>query len=150
MPTALSQKQTWHRMNTSLIGDTVQIGFSLNDQQMRSLDPVGIPLIITGATQANPCVLTCAGQPNTNVLCYITGVVGMTQLNSSPNATPPAFQYFNIIASSPTTVTIDIDSTAFSAYISGGMLQTVSPQNQFAEIELHGFILDVQPSQVLA
>lgn len=29
-----SQEQTWHRMNTSLIGDTVQIGFTLNDQQM--------------------------------------------------------------------------------------------------------------------
>lgn len=29
------QQQTWHRMNTSLIGDTVQIGFTLSDAQMR-------------------------------------------------------------------------------------------------------------------
>ncbi len=35
MPTAISQAQIWHRMNTSLIGDTVQIGFTLNDAQMR-------------------------------------------------------------------------------------------------------------------
>lgn len=32
-----SQQQIWHRMNTSLIGDTVQIGFTLSDSQM--LDP---------------------------------------------------------------------------------------------------------------
>ncbi len=29
------QAQIWHRVNTSLIGDTVQIGFSLSDEQMR-------------------------------------------------------------------------------------------------------------------
>ncbi len=33
--TASQQAQTWHRMNTSLIGDTVQIGFTLSDAQMR-------------------------------------------------------------------------------------------------------------------
>lgn len=33
--TALRQSQTWHRMNTSLIGDTVQLGITLNDSQMR-------------------------------------------------------------------------------------------------------------------
>ncbi len=30
-----NQQQIWHRMNTSLIGDTVQFGFTLNDTQMR-------------------------------------------------------------------------------------------------------------------
>ena len=34
-PTAASQNQIWHRINTSLIGDTVQIGFTLSDAQMR-------------------------------------------------------------------------------------------------------------------
>ena len=29
-----AQEQTWHRLNTSLIGDTVQVGLTLNDQQM--------------------------------------------------------------------------------------------------------------------
>jgi signal peptidase I len=32
------QIQTWHRMNTSLIGDTVQIGFTLSDTQMRDIN----------------------------------------------------------------------------------------------------------------
>lgn len=38
MPTAEFQSQTWHRMNTSLIGDTVQIGFTLSEEQMRNPD----------------------------------------------------------------------------------------------------------------
>lgn len=32
---ANAQSQIWHRINTSLIGDTVQFGFTLNDIQMR-------------------------------------------------------------------------------------------------------------------
>lgn len=36
MPTAFTQEQIWHRMNTSLIGDSVQIGITLNDIQMRN------------------------------------------------------------------------------------------------------------------
>lgn len=36
MPTAANQFQIWHRMNTSLIGDTVQIGITLSDAQMRN------------------------------------------------------------------------------------------------------------------
>ena len=38
MPTAVSQKQIWHRMNTSLIGESVQLGVTLNDAQMRNYD----------------------------------------------------------------------------------------------------------------
>lgn len=38
MITAEDQLQTWHRMNTSLIGDTVQIGFTLSEEQMRDAD----------------------------------------------------------------------------------------------------------------
>jgi len=34
-PTAAQQAQIWHRMNTSLIGDTVQFGITLSDAQMR-------------------------------------------------------------------------------------------------------------------
>jgi hypothetical protein len=35
MPTAIQQSQIWHRVNTSLLGDTVQLGFTMNDSQMR-------------------------------------------------------------------------------------------------------------------
>lgn len=37
MPTAAGQYQIWHRFNTSLIGDSVQIGITLSDSQMRNL-----------------------------------------------------------------------------------------------------------------
>jgi hypothetical protein len=35
MVTAAQQAQTWHRINTSLLGDTVQLGFTMSDSQMR-------------------------------------------------------------------------------------------------------------------
>ena len=35
MPTAVQQAQIWHRVNTSLIGDTVQLAFTMSDDQMR-------------------------------------------------------------------------------------------------------------------
>ncbi len=41
MVTATQQSQIWHRMNTSLLGDTVQIGFTLSDSQMRTLSESG-------------------------------------------------------------------------------------------------------------
>lgn len=34
-------KQMWHRINTSLIGDTVQLGFTMSDSQMREVDEDG-------------------------------------------------------------------------------------------------------------
>jgi len=37
MPTAEGQYQIWHRFNTSMIGDSVQVGITLNDAQMRNL-----------------------------------------------------------------------------------------------------------------
>lgn len=33
-PTAIQQSETWHRLNTSLIGDTVQLAITLSDAQM--------------------------------------------------------------------------------------------------------------------
>jgi N-methylhydantoinase B/oxoprolinase/acetone carboxylase alpha subunit len=45
MTTAQTQQQIWHRVNTSLIGDTVQVGFTLSDAQMR--DPNNAQMEIT-------------------------------------------------------------------------------------------------------
>lgn len=43
-PTANSQAQIWHRKNTSLIGDTVQLAFTMDDEQMREVDENGKPV----------------------------------------------------------------------------------------------------------
>jgi hypothetical protein len=138
---ASDQQQIWHRMNTSLIGDTVQIGFTLSNDQMRSLVAASSTTPITGATQANPCVLSCTANVTAGSLVQITGVVGMTQLNGNN---------YSVVSSNGTTVTINVDSTSFAVYVSGGNLASLIMPNQFAEIELHSFILDVSPSQVLA
>lgn len=44
MLTAKQQQQIWHRVNTSLLGDTVQLGFTLSDEQMRAVDEDGNPI----------------------------------------------------------------------------------------------------------
>jgi hypothetical protein len=135
------QSQIWHRVNTSLIGDTVQLGFSLSDSQVRSLIQSAASAVITGATRAYPCVLACTGQFSFNTLIRITDVQGMIQLNNN---------VYNVLSSTSTHVTIDVDSTGFNAYTSGGVATPVANFNNFAEIELHGFILDINPSQMLA
>lgn len=66
---------------------------------------------ITGATQANPAVLTSANTFVVGQEVTISGVVGMTELNGNT---------YTILAVTPTTITIDVDSTLFTPYISGG------------------------------
>lgn len=206
------QAQIWHRVNTSLLGDTVQLGFTLSDAQMRTYSDVGEVLSITNATQANPCVLTVMNSLTTGTNVKITGVQGMTQLNGnyytitaqtsttltinvdSTNFTAyrgkgfvtPAISaatqaaqlvitisnnlaigslvrisdvrgmielngnVYLIKNKTDTTLTLGVDSTAFSAYVSGGIATPVAPVFQFDEIELHGMVLHVSPSQLLA
>ena len=146
MPTASNQIQTWHRINTSLLGDTVQLAFTISDAQMTTFSAVNVPFIITGATQANPAVLTLTAQYAPGTLIQINGVLGMTQLNYDPVIN----NIYNVISSTDTTVTIEIDSTTFNAYISGGTTTQIAYVNQTAEVEFHGAILDVSPSQLLA
>lgn len=67
---------------------------------------------ITGATKASSCVLTI----NSHIFSVgesltITGVSGMTQLNNNT---------YTITAITVNTVTINVDSTGFSTYTSGG------------------------------
>jgi len=146
-PTAIQQDQIWHRKNTSLIGDTVQVAITLSEDQMRSLTPGDIFVTITGASQAYPCVLNAVNTLSADDLIQITGVQGMTQLNFDSSLANP--NNYNIISTTATTITIDVDSTAFTLYTSGGVGVIVAPDSQFAEIELHSFVLDVSPSQLL-
>ncbi len=141
MPTAYEQQQIWHRINTSLLGDTIQLGFTLSDAQMRVNFPAGPPFSITGATNADPCVLTCSGAFEIGQVVTINGVLGMTQLNGNE---------YVVVATSSTTVSLDVDSTSFGTYISGGTVTQISAPNATAEIEIHSIILDVQPSSMLA
>ena len=73
---------------------------------------------ITGATNANPAVLTIPGHNYTiGDWIFVNSIVGMTQLND---------RYFEVLGVSGNLVTIgylsgaNLDSTAFGAYVSGG------------------------------
>ena len=46
--TTTTQKQIWHRVNTSLQGDTVQIGITLSDAQMRNINLVNSEITLHG------------------------------------------------------------------------------------------------------
>lgn len=140
------QSQIWHRVNTSLIGDTVQLGFTLSDEQMRELISIGSPVSITSSIQSNPCILTCSADLAAGTLIKITGVTGMTQLNFVENDN----NYYNVLSSTPTQLTIEVDSTGFDSYVSGGTATPYGLNSQISEIELHGIIMDVSPSSMLA
>lgn len=73
---------------------------------------------ITGATQANPCVLTVTAHPFVNGdLVKITGVVGMTQLNGN---------VYTVAGAATNTFQLSgVNSTGFTAYSSGGTAKLV-------------------------
>lgn len=71
---------------------------------------------ITGATQANPCVLTVTGHGLTTgrIIHVVSVVVGMTQLNDN---------LYTVTVIDPNTISLDgVDSTGFTAYDSGGSI----------------------------
>lgn len=74
---------------------------------------------ITGITQANPAVVTSAGHPFTNGMTVrLSGVVGMTEVNSM------VYTVANVTAN--TFELSGVDSTGFSAYVSGGLIEQVA------------------------
>lgn len=56
-PIANNQAQLWHRLNTSLIGDTVQLGITMSDDQMREIDDDGVPVNATAEIEFHGCVI---------------------------------------------------------------------------------------------
>lgn len=94
--------------------------------------PTNITGTITAITKSNPCVLTAN---NTGLVAndtlHISGVVGMTQLNGNR---------YKILSRTSTTITIDVNSTNFSTYTSGGVYNKLPQTN---EIITAGFEFDV-------
>jgi hypothetical protein len=73
---------------------------------------------ITAATQANPCVVTSAGHGYSNGdRVYVTGVLGMTQLND---------RYFTVANVAANTFELSgVNSTGYTAYSSAGSVARV-------------------------
>jgi len=72
---------------------------------------------ITGASQSNPAILNIVNSFIVGQSISISGVNGMTELNGNT---------FIVTDATPTTVTINVDSTFFTAYTSGGVAKTSS------------------------
>jgi hypothetical protein len=84
---------------------------STNEGVSLSIKNISFPATITGATQANPCVLTCTSQFIVGQNVTISDVGGMTELNGNT---------YEILAVTTTTVTINVDSSLFTLYTTGG------------------------------
>jgi len=84
---------------------------------------------ITGATQANPVVITATGHGlNNGNKIVISGVVGMTELNTNTYYVQGATaNTFTLSSSTDPAVTTDVDGSAFTAYTSGGTITPKTP-----------------------
>ncbi len=91
---------------------------------------------ISAATQANPCVVTANSHGyNNGEEVYISGVVGMTELNGKhykvADKTTNTFELQNMLSS-------DINSSGFTAYSSGGTAARVyTITSPYLEAELY-------------
>lgn len=76
----------------------------------------GSTFAITGITQATQAVITSTTTFQIGQIIQISNVVGMTELNGNT---------YTVVAVSGTTVTINVDSTGFTAYVSGGTISSI-------------------------
>lgn len=93
---------------------------------------------VSGATQSNPCVITTTINHNlkTGAQVYLFGIGGMVELEGVE-----AF----VTVLTPTTFSLDgIDSTAYTAYTSGGYISV----EENAKIEIDVFINDRDPNDL--
>jgi len=86
------------------------------DQYMRVVNGGAIvvesDLTITGASQANPVVLSVANSLTNGDEVFVTGVVGMTELNGN---------FYTVANQTAGTIELlGVDGTAYTAYASGG------------------------------
>ncbi len=93
---------------------------------------------ITNITQATQAVITSVNTYLAGQYILIDNVAGMTSING---------KFVRIVSATGTTITIDLDTTLYSAYISGGNT-TFSPlQNQIGSvvsiIDLNNFVVDL-------
>ena len=89
----------------------------------------GTTKTITGATAANPVVITSNGHGlNNGNKIVISGVVGMTELNTNTyyvqNATTNTF---SLSSNTDPASTTDVNGSAFTAYTSGGTITPKTP-----------------------
>ena len=84
---------------------------------------------ITGVSQAASAVVTVASHAfYPGDVVYITGVVGMTQLNGNS---------YTVTAVTATTITLNVNSTSFTAWSSGGTIQKNNASGGIADFSFN-------------
>lgn len=84
--------------------------------------PTTLTGVITNASQANPAIITATNTLIAGMQVTINDVVGMTQLNGNT---------YTVLSATAANFEIDVDSTLFTAYSSGGTYITASPVMSF-------------------
>lgn len=124
--------RVWGSTSSGFATDTTNKKFEgLAYQCDVSLSKIPHVVNITGASKANPCVLSYTGpQLGNGQKVAVAGVGGMTQLNGGTyvvrGATASTFQLYVEVAGEFGTTEEPVDSTFYSTYTSGGTA-TVTP-----------------------
>ena len=89
-------------------------------------NPFQTPLAsITGASKAVNCILTASNHFGPGARVLISDVGGMTQLNGNT---------YIIVSSNGSTMTLNVDSTSFTTYTSGGTASLVTTDTTVPQI----------------
>lgn len=113
---------TLPQSGTTLIGTLVNepVMLMFKNQTTVSVfvsDTPGISVTITDVSQDTQAEVTADNSFIPGQTVYITGVVGMTELNGNT---------YTIISATSTTFTINVDSTGFTPYDSDGLAQYIT------------------------
>lgn len=127
------------------VGYVIEIGNGYFRFMFAGAPVVESPIAITTATQANPCVVTAPG--HTYVIgdwIYITGIVGMTELNGR------FFSISNVSGNNLYLADLNgvaINSTGYTTYTSGGTTARVytlaSPYTSADDLRLIKFVQSI-------
>lgn len=112
-------------------GGIAQTGLAINTTTGQVTWPANKTGTITGITKAASCVVTASNSLVNGESVVISGVVGMTQINGLRGV---------VSARTATQFTLNINTTAFSTYTSGGTFNT---RPSVSEAVTAGFEFDV-------
>jgi hypothetical protein len=111
-------------------GETV----TLRRKITRELADIARNKAISGASEADPCVITCSGHGfSTGDKIRISGVNGMVELNG---------KVFTVTVVDADSFSIGVDSQAYTTYTSGGVAEPLITQYDWEDIAL-GDIADI-------
>jgi len=113
------------------IPSSTEVELDLNSLSANEFIENPLTATITGATKATNCVLTAANSFYTGNSVSISGVSGMTELNGNT---------YQVIRATFTTLTLNVDSTFFNTYTSGGTATLVTKQTSVPQIMAIGDI----------